>query len=271
MANPLDEITPLILTYNEDANIGRTLAGLTWAKRIVVVDSGSTDKTTEILQGYPQVEVAARRFDTFADQCNFGISLIRTPWCLSLDADHLVTPEFLAELSELVACATAKLAAISTPFRYLVYGRKVRGSLLPPRFNVIRPGHGLYINDGHGHQFIPNGATIRMKQPLLHDDRKPLQRWLESQERYHWQEAWKLHQTIPREMGLADKIRFHTPLAPFLVLLLCLVWKCGIKDGRAGVFYAFQRCYAEIQIWLMLQELRHNNSPQSIPKAHDSR
>src|SRR5262245_17862521 len=68
----LDEVTVLLLTYNEAANIGRTLTNLRWARRILVVDSFSTDKTLVILNALPNVRVIQRRFDSFAQQCNFG-------------------------------------------------------------------------------------------------------------------------------------------------------------------------------------------------------
>ena len=57
MTGVLNKITPLIITYNEAANIRRTLDKLAWARRIVVVDSGSTDETLQIVRGYPRVEV----------------------------------------------------------------------------------------------------------------------------------------------------------------------------------------------------------------------
>src|SRR5271166_1533927 len=57
-----DQITPLIITYNEAPNIRRALDKLLWAERIVVIDSGSTDATVEILRNYPQVEVIEHPF-----------------------------------------------------------------------------------------------------------------------------------------------------------------------------------------------------------------
>ena len=54
-----DQITPLVITYNEAANIERTLRKLNWAQRIVVVDSGSTDGTLDIMRRFPQAEIDA--------------------------------------------------------------------------------------------------------------------------------------------------------------------------------------------------------------------
>ena len=256
MANPLDQVTPLLLTYNEEANISRTLAGLRWARRIVVVDSFSTDATLELLAQHPQVEVLQRAFDSFAEQCLAGLRLITTPWCLSLDADHGITPAFQTELSEVVSVAPAEVTAVLTPFRYCVQGRPLRGALLPPRFNLIRPNGGHYENDGHAHRFVPAGRTLVMCQPILHDDRKPLSRWMASQQRYLQQETHKLLTTPHQQLSRGDRLRKRHVIAPFAVLLLCLIWHRGLLDGWRGCFYAFQRMYVETLLSLMLWEAR---------------
>src|SRR6516165_2599530 len=87
-AQVIDGITPILITFNEAPNIARTLDKLTWARRIVLVDSGSTDGTLEILARYPRIALFSRAFDNFADQCNFGLAQVQTKWALSLDADY---------------------------------------------------------------------------------------------------------------------------------------------------------------------------------------
>ncbi len=256
MVDSLDQITPLILTFNEEANINRTLSSLCWARRIVVVDSFSTDATLELLSQYPQVEVVQRVFESFAEQCHAGLQLIITPWCLSLDADHVITTEFQAELAEVVAAAPASVTAVLTPFRYCVQGRPLHGTLLPPRFNLMRPDGGHYVNDGHAHRFLPSGRTLAMRQPILHDDRKPLSRWLASQQRYLKQETQKLITTPQRQLSRGDRLRKRHVIAPFAVLFLCLIWHRGLLDGWRGWFYAFQRMYVETLLSLMLLEAR---------------
>ena len=93
----LDDITPLLITHDEIANIQRTLAKLSWARRVVVIDSGSTDGTLELLSKDPRVEVIHRPFDSFAEQCNFGLTKIPTPWVLSMDADYRLSDALIAE------------------------------------------------------------------------------------------------------------------------------------------------------------------------------
>ena len=256
-SDPLARVTPLLITYNEEANIIRTLAGLAWAKRILVVDSGSNDSTLSILSRTPHVDVVFRRFDTFADQCNHGLGLIQTEWCLSLDADHVISPRFVRELATLLPSLTDDVDGVFTPFRYLVAGRPLRGTLLPPRINLVRVAGGHYVNDGHAHRFVPRGATRRMQVPIDHDDRKPLSRWLAAQQGYLQKECDKLLQNPPADLSLADRLRTTHLVAPFAALLVCLVFKGGVFDGWRGWFYAFQRMYVELLLSLMLWDRRH--------------
>ena len=96
----LASITPLILTWNEAPNIGRCLERLAWASRVLIVDSGSTDETRAIAERFDNVRILDRPFDTFAGQCNFGLSQIESEWVLSLDADYILTSEFTESLEE---------------------------------------------------------------------------------------------------------------------------------------------------------------------------
>ena len=87
-------ITPVLLTFNERPNIGRTLSHLDWADEIVVVDSGSNDGTLDVLRQNPKVRVYERKFDTHAGQWRYAITEtnISTPWILRLDADYQISP-----------------------------------------------------------------------------------------------------------------------------------------------------------------------------------
>src|ERR1700677_4006163 len=91
----------MILTLNEEANIGRTLTKLRWARRILIIDSGSTDRTLQIVRQFSQAEVIRRDFDTAAAQCNFGLSHIESDWVLSLDADYVLSDALVSEICTL--------------------------------------------------------------------------------------------------------------------------------------------------------------------------
>jgi hypothetical protein len=250
-------LTALLLTWNELANIGRTLAALHWLNDILVIDSGSTDGTLEVLASHPNVRVLHRPFDSFANQCNFGLDRISTEWVLSLDADYGVPPELAGSLPSLLERADRdNVAGFSFPFRYCIDGRPLRGSLLPPRTCLYRTQSGRYRDEGHGHRVVIQGEVAPLPLSLLHDDRKPLARWLASQQKYLQIEAANLLGTPSHRLSWVDRLRKHTPLSPLAAITFCLLLRGGLLDGRAGLIYALQRTYAELLLVLMLDEER---------------
>jgi len=248
----LAEITPVILTYNEAPNIERTLSQLYWADRIVVVDSYSTDETLEILQHYPNVSVYQRAFDSHAAQWNYAVSQAKTSWVLSLDADYVLSDALIAELSDLSPDEPFDSYFIS--FQYCVFGRPLRGTILPPREALFRQDVVTYVDDGHTQRLQCWGQSSQLSSPILHDDRKSLNRWLWAQDRYALLEVEK-HMISPLdEMGWGDRLRRIPGLAALIVLVYCLILKGGIFDGRAGLYYALQRATAELILSLRLIE-----------------
>jgi glycosyltransferase involved in cell wall biosynthesis len=248
----LEEITPLILTYNEAPNIKRTLEKLTWAKRIVVIDSYSTDETLEIMPYYPQVELFQRKFDSFAIQCNYGLQKITSEWILSLDADYVLTDELIDEIRLLPI--NSDIDSYSVRFKYCVFGKPLRGTLLPPRKVLYRREKAIYQDDGHAHRVVVEGKSSQLNGYIHHDDRKPLSRWLWSQARYMVIESKKLLETPNDQLSVGDRIRKQKILAPFIILVYCLIIKGGILDGWHGFYYAFQRVLAEILLSIHLIE-----------------
>lgn len=257
----LADLTPLILTYNEAPNINRTLQNLTWAKRIVVVDSYSTDNTLEILKSYPQVEVFQRKFDTHTRQWNYGLEQIKTEWVLSLDADYLVTQQLLKEINNL--SPNTSINGFFTSFKYCVFGKPLKGTILPPRQVLFRKNTAIYIDDGHTQLLEVEGDSGQLSSPIYHDDRKPLSRWLASQDKYMVLEVQKILDTPTQELSLGDRIRKQKVLAPLVILFYCLILKGGILDGWAGCYYAFQRVLAEIILSIRLMETEPSQQRQN--------
>jgi glycosyltransferase involved in cell wall biosynthesis len=250
----LDNITPLIITFNEAANVRRTLDKLVWAKRIMVVDSGSTDDTINILRTYSQVDVIDHRFVDFASQCNFGISQVKTPWVLSLDADYELSDEFVTELQSLAPAATT--AGYRAKFIYRIYGRPLRGTLYPPRTVLYRKDQAIYRNQGHGHRVSVSGTILPFAAPIYHDDRKSLAHWFASQQRYASREAEYLLSSDRAGLGRTGRIRLAAWPAPIAVFVYTLFVKGCLLDGWPGWFYALQRLLAETIIALEIIDRR---------------
>ena len=250
----IEDITPLVITYNEAPNIARTFARLTWARRIVVVDSGSTDETLEIIRSYPQAEVIHRPFDDFASQCNFGIAQVTTAWMLSLDADYVLSDELVTELQKLRPDAATN--GYQARFVYRICGQSLRGTLYPPRTVLYRKDHACYRNEGHGHRVMIAGKIEPLSGVIFHDDRKPLARWFASQQLYASQEAEHLLASDRKALRTSDKIRLSAWPAPLGVFLYTLIFKGCLLDGWPGWYYALQRLFAETLIALEIIDQR---------------
>ncbi len=313
-----------MLTFDEAPNLRRTLDQLTWARDILVVDSFSTDETVAIARSFPQVRLVQRRFDTFAGQCNFGLEQIESEWVLSLDADYVLTDELVEELQEKLKAESRKLKSeaggwrtedapstlnsqLSTlspqpstlrpqpstaeavgyraRFRYCIHGRSLRASLYPPRTVLYRRAKAHYRDEGHGHRVVVDGPVRELAGMILHDDRKPLERWLREQDRYARIEAeWLVgigkklkaeNRKLKSEadasrvgapstalrppssvhrLSWPDRIRRKIVLAPPLVFFYTLICQGLILDGWPGWYYVFQRTLAEVLLSLRLVE-----------------
>ncbi len=269
----LEHITPLILTYNEAPNIGRTLEQLRWARDIVVVDSFSTDETLEMVASFPQARVVQRSFDDFAAQCNFGLTEtgIETDWVLSLDADYVLTRELVDELAALNP--TADVAGLRARFTYCIYGRCLRSGVYPPVTVLFRRANAVYKQDGHAHRVEVSGPIENLRAPILHDDRKSLSRWLEAQTRYTKLEAQKLLSSDPASLSWTDRVRRWRVVAPAAMLVHCLILRGGLLDGWPGLYYAFQRALAELMLSLYLvdDDLRNSGLEFRESESEDQR
>lgn len=247
-----EDITPLILCRNEQENMRRTLAQLRWAMEVVVLDSFSTDETLEICSEFFNVRLVQRAFDNHGAQWNFGLQEceIKTSWVLALDADYFVPKEFVEEVENLHP--TEINVGYRASFLYSINGQILSGSLYPPSVVLFRRDKCSYLQDGHTQRLVFQGRIDKLSTRIVHDDRKPLTAWLSSQVGYADLEVDKLTGTPWKSLRVQDKLRRLIVVTPWLVPIYCLLFRKGLRDGRAGLAYALQRSIAESILALRL-------------------
>ena len=248
----MNDITGLVLTFNEAPNIARTLGKLSWLPRVIVVDSHSTDATAQIAAAFPNVEVVTRTFTSHESQWNFGLEQtgITSEWLLALDADYVLTDEAIAEIRGLNPAAETSGYAAS--FDYCVDGRRLRGAAYPPVTVLYRRARARYHQDGHTQRVRVDGSVVPLRSRILHDDRKPLSQWFGAQAKYMRLEADKLTTAPASTLGFVDRIRRWIVVAPPAMFVYCYVFRGGMLDGKAGLFYALQRATSELILSLFL-------------------
>jgi len=250
----LKNLTVVILTFNEERNIARTMEQLRSVPEILVVDSNSSDRTLDIVRSFPQARLVQRTFTTHAEQWNFAVheTGLTSDWVLALDADYFIPEDALDEIRNLDPGGEPD--GYQARFRFAVWGRPLRGALYPPVTVLFRRTKGHYLQDGHTQRLKLHGSLRTLTKRFVHDDRKSLSHWISAQDRYMVLEASTIASKPWPDLSLPDKVRCLPPLAPIAVFFSCYFIKLGFLDGRAGLYYALQRTLAETLLALRLIE-----------------
>ena len=242
----------LILTLNEERNLPRCLASLGDCNDIVILDSGSTDRTMEIAKA-AGARVEHRAFDTFAGQRNYAQRSIafRHPWVFHLDADEQLTPELIAECNT-HATRTDLDGQFAAP-RMLWEGRWIPHCTDFPAWQaryVRAPGFS-FIDAGHGQREVPTMRLAKLQSNYLHDlSTGGEAAWLEKHRRYARAEARaylasgepvKFAQIFSGDRLLRRRALKHfshaLPARPALRFIYQYFLRGGWIDGRPGLRY----------------------------------
>ena len=118
------KLSVFMIVKNEEKDLARALDSVKWTDEVVVVDSGSKDRTVEIAKRYTE-KVFSRDFTDYADQKNFAMSKASGDWLLSLDADEELTPELAREIQTVIG-GNPSCAAYRVRRRSQIFGRWFR-------------------------------------------------------------------------------------------------------------------------------------------------
>lgn len=261
----LNDITAIILTKNEEVNIERCINSITGlADRIVVVDSGSTDKTIEIAQSLGADVYKHEPFEHYAKQFNWALDNVdvKTKWVYRIDADEVVTPELKKEIIE--ECNKHhddSVNGLVMKFKVYFMGRFLTHGGIYPFYNltIFKFGYGRYEDRAMGeHVVLTEGQTIDLKNDCLHYDFKDLTAWINKHNWYATREVADYMATIENKQidtSLYHEAEKTKKLRDGLYYKLPKFWrarfyywyryyfKVGFLDGEAGRVHAFLQAY----------------------------
>ncbi len=245
MSGRVETVTAVVLTLNEAEHLPDCLKSLSWADRVLVVDSGSTDRTPEIAAGLG-AELVTYQFDNFAEQRNIAISLVTTPWVFFVDADERVPAGLAAEVQQATA---GEYVGFWIPRKNLILGRWVRGGGWWPDYQLrlFRVGSGRYDPAWPVHEVVRvEGPVGRLENPLLHINYTTVGEIFAKQARYARLEAVRLY----RQGVRPRPHRFLTfPVREFFRRFFRLG---GYRDGWVGLVLATAMAWQAV---LVLREL----------------
>lgn len=254
----MQDITFIILTKNEEVNIVDCINSIKgFAKRIVVVDSGSTDKTVELARGLG-ADVYVHPFENYARQFNWGIdnTNITTKWTFRLDADERLTPALCEELSTLIKEHDNDNVNGITMEAYLVFMGKVmkHGGPQKRKLMLFKTGLGR-IEDRKmdEHTILSSGTAVACKEKFIHHDFKNMTFWINKLNWYATREMQDYFEYIngknasinaeDKEIGrIRNKkfgfyYRFPLFIRCWLVFIYVYIFQLGFLDGKEGFIY----------------------------------
>jgi len=270
-------ISALVITYNEEVNIGECLDSVSFLSEVFVVDSFSTDRTVEICQKYEPagVKVFQHRFEDYARQRNWALKDLpwSKEWVFVLDADERVSPELRGELEELFAGGEPDGDFYYVKRRFIFLGRWLKHSALYPFWLVrfFRRSQARYTRSVNEQVIVP-GKPGYLKHDLIHKDQKGLFAWIEKHNRYssleakeylavkggrdarsqcHWEQTGDRRDV--RIQGLKS-LFISLPFRPFIRFFYMYFWKRGFLDGKEGLVYSLLQATQEFHISAKIYE-----------------
>jgi len=258
------KITGVVLTFNSEATIAATLTSLRLAvQEILVVDSGSTDRTLEIAKALAD-RIEHHPFSGYSAQRTFAFSLVTQGWILSLDADEELTPSLAREIEKLRpslqdsadssdSSAPSSVQGFNIPILTLFQNRPLRfGGTYPDlHLRLFRCGsyqvQNLAVHEG----MTVQGQVRNLSHPVLHRPYRDLHHMMEKMCSYSRLAGDQLFADDRRSRALAGLVILR-PLYSFFVKY---VLRLGFLDGWRGLVYHVCHSFYVFLKYARLREL----------------
>lgn len=223
-------LSVVIITLNEEANLGHTLDSVAWADEVIVVDSGSTDRTREIAESQG-AKFYVEPWKGFAAQKNSALEKAGGGWILSLDADEEVEPVLADEIRRAIA-GSPSVQGFYLSRKNFFMGRWIRhGGFYPDRkLRLFRRGTARFEDRLVHEDASVLGTTAVLSGHLLHRAYPTLASYLEHMNRYSSLGAHMAAAKGPRGFSLIDIV-----VRPKLTFFYNYVLRGGFLDGREGL------------------------------------
>jgi glycosyltransferase involved in cell wall biosynthesis len=233
------KLSAVIVTFNEEENIRDCLESVKGlVDEIVVVDSGSKDRTCEICKEYTE-RVIYHKWSGHVNQKNYAISLAKGEWVLCLDADERVSDDLAKEIQNLIQGSLNIFDGYYIPRKVYYLGRWISHCGWYPdyKLRLFRKGKGIWTGVDPHDRVSLNGRKAYLTNPLLHFPYKSIYHHIEKINNYTTIIAKEKYQ-MGRKSNLTD-ILFKPPLTFIKKYLL----KGGFREGIPGFLISILSSY----------------------------
>jgi len=253
-----------LITYNEEANLRRTLKSVASLVRdgrgeIIIVDSGSTDRTLEIARSFG-AKVFVEPWKGFAAQKNSAIEKAAGDWVLQLDADEALEAGLATEIEAVLA--TTNAMGFWIPRKNFFLGRWIRhGGFYPdPKLRLLRRGAGRFEEYGAHPTVKVTGPTVWLKYALVHNAYPTLSGYIDHMNSYSSAGA-----TIAVAGGHRRFSLINIAVRPLLTFTYNYFIRLGFLDGREGLLlHLYHSVYVS---WKYAKAWELARSSGKVPQA----
>lgn len=243
-------LTVIVITHNEQANIGDCLKSLEFADEIIVVDNASSDHTANIARSLGAQVHVTEDWPGFGPQKNRALALAKGRWVLSVDADERVDGDLWADIKHVIGRTTGP-AVYRFPRRSSYCGQFMRHSGWSPDWVVrlFRRGSAKFSDDLVHEKLLVQGNIGDLKSPLLHLSFPDFESVLDKANRYSTAGA--------QAMALKgkDASLYGAIGHGFWAFFRTYVLRRGFLDGQLGLALAISNAegtyYRYAKRWLM--------------------
>ncbi len=247
----MEKLSIVIITKNEESNIGRCLKSVRWADEIVIIDSGSTDRTLEICRDYSCV-ITSSEWLGFGRTKQLAVSTASNNWLFSIDADEEMTPELADKIRRILSDNSHKNGYRIRRMSFYL-GKLIRHSGwnrdYPLRLFNRKYGN---FNEKDVHESVEiEGDIGKLNEPLLHYTYPTISSHLIKMDRYTSIGAEVLSQK-GKKVSIAGAV--SRGMVKFIKMYII---QAGIMDGREGLVLALNSAYGVYLKYLKLWKLNH--------------
>lgn len=246
----METLSVVIITYNEEENIGRCLEKVKWAEEIIIVDNFSTDLTRDIAGRYTD-QIFQRKWDGFGSQKNYAISKATNNWILAIDADERVTRELSDEILALFRSGEPLLAGYELPYKVFFGDRWVRHGGWYPEYHLrlFRKDKGRF-KERLVHEGVEvSGPVGRLHNFVEHYTYRSISDFVQRMDRYSTLSA-EAYYKEGRQVGWIE-----TAFRAWFTFVQMYILKRGFLDGAVGFQLAILYSYYTFVKYAKLREL----------------
>ena len=226
----MPRLSVFVIALNQEANIGDCLASVSFADEIVVVDTGSTDRTVELAGAYTD-RVLSAPWEGFGRTKNYALDQTRGDWVFSLDTDERVPPALREEILAVVR-ADGPGDGYRVARKNYFCGRWIRRLGWYPDYTLrlFRRGQGRFRDREVHEEVVVAGSVGTLKTPLTHYSYRSVSEYVARMDRYARLAAQELAKAGRRPVP-------GRVILPALFLLSpSLFYPAGVSGGDAGIY-----------------------------------